>query len=162
MRQLSESMIKLTKTLLNLHEIQSFQMHLAETLIWPQKIQKVIVMQHLFLLRHIVETKQRWNSGWCIRMIERSKIMKIEKKCLILDLLTSKQCKKLSLLPKAGMIIWKDDEDSKSLDYHNFWMKHKSAAAIAEAIKLYPIDFMIEKVNFMGNSLNGKDVDVIL
>jgi len=45
----------------------------------------------------------------------------------------------MSLLPKAGIIIRK--EESKSLNYENFWMMKKTSAAVAEAIKWYPQDF---------------------
>lgn len=62
-----------------------------------------------------------------------------------------KQCKNLGLLPKAGMIIKK--EETWVLNYQNFRMTKKTSSAVAEAIKRYPSDFLIEEANFMGNSL---------
>lgn len=51
-------------------------------------------------------------------------------------------------------------EETKVLNYENFWMLKKTLKAVCEGIKRYPFD--IEEANFKGNGLIGKDTEYLL
>lgn len=51
-------------------------------------------------------------------------------------------------------------QETKVLNYENFWMLKKTLKAVCEAIRWYP--FEIEEVNFKGNGLIGEDIGLLL
>ncbi len=72
-----------------------------------------------------------------------------------------KQCWDMNMLPKAKMIIWEEEQkNSKRLDYANFRLQGKTCAAVAEAIKIYPLE--IEEVDFSDNGLWDQDLVSLL
>jgi hypothetical protein len=69
-----------------------------------------------------------------------------------------KMCDDLKVYPRSSMII--RGEKTQYLDFSNKSMLNKSAQALAESLKLYPLT--INRINLSNNGLKPKDCVVLI